>query len=820
METNDLEHLFRKQVESVGALSGTFGRLSQQLAKQKEEEEKTRSALTKAIGNVRSGWNFIKEKNKSIGHKIDNTSQQLSVLGKSANDALHAFEAFARGGVIGTIIGQMSGYFGDLTQTYKRMSEIGQRFEGNFFEMTRTAARSGMTLEEFAEMVEKNSTMLVQFEGGAKQFGKLTSSVRQATERFGMFGYSVSGLNELMGEYFETMRLGGRLSEIDQDRASRHLVELADNTSALSILFGKSRKQITAESQQAQRNALLLSRRFSMTAKEQQDFDDKFGKIFDALTAQAGEAGTALGNMFAEIAGAGGSSAHSSIANMFREAGLTEVPGLMEEAYARIAAGEDSVLVHDEMIGKILDSAAGSMDTLNAQIRGNNQSAVEVQKIISNMKRVTPDDRKKAIENARRMEPLTKAMNNFANVWSRLSGMIRNEAIGVFAKLIDGITKGVVIFDSAGGFTRIINNFKEIGAAIGKWFSGKEIENASEAFTTITLTMLNGADSFVNWIKELIVNFTNKYDSFGEIFEGEIIEPLRQHFNDLVKYLKSMLPTFQQVMLGLVGLGAVLTMLKGVNLAHKVRITAATVYVNGKGGGLGGLGDFDGEDRKKGKNRNRPGSFGSRGNLMGRIDPFLLGTGLFYAASGGGHMTAEEAAEDPYNIQKKAEYWRERLGGIDPTQENIARYKQEYLAKEELRNKGVVIDGEGEGTLSWLWRKMTFGDEPPTAKVGPWSDPNYVSPEGRLGTKVNSVSDGDLDVLTLEQRMREAEAKLEKSWDSNDTKQQTNLIEEIKKLHEAIVENTAINFQKAQQLIEESRRSSNALNNSISSSGR
>lgn len=481
---------------------------------------------TKAVGGV---WGSIITSSMAMGKKTsrafggmynfarrgersaEDLGNSLAIFAKSADDAANDLRYLLRNVLGGVAIAALIGYFQGLTRQYTSLMDSGARFSDGLLGMSRAAARSGQSLEEFAAFVQQNSQAAALI-GGAESLGIFAAQVRKESERFGMFGYSLDGLNEVTSEYLNTLRLTTDLSKINRDETSRSIRSLARDATALSGLFGKNRKEIIQDAEEAQRNELYVSRLMLETTNNQIRIKDTMGKAITALAGLPGLAGKILPNMLAETAGVG-TAVFSDGGKMFIEAGMGAIIPQLEDLAGRMkdATPEQAIDLTGEFYNSLRREVEANMESLRVQALAGNTNARQVLKMYQESKDYDAANLKRQREMAEQTDRLTRNVLSFSNIWGRLSGDIRERIINFAERFINGFMSGVDKFSKSDNIDKITASFNKIMNVLAKWFGVELSSNMGENVGTLVYAMF---EKIVGYI-ERFAGYIEKFNSVG-----------------------------------------------------------------------------------------------------------------------------------------------------------------------------------------------------------------------------------------------------------------------------------------------------------------
>lgn len=167
----------------------------------------------------------------------------------------------------GPALGAMLGMVEENVETFRSLSEVGASFGNNIVEMNLAAADAGLSMEQYAQFVSKNSENMMLLGGttteGAKAFGRLTKSLPRK-EFMGM-GYTMENLAEHTSEYIEQQAMQGRLAGRSQASLRAGSEAYLMQIDRLAKVTGKSRKEAEAllKKQSAEANVMVMASKLS-----------------------------------------------------------------------------------------------------------------------------------------------------------------------------------------------------------------------------------------------------------------------------------------------------------------------------------------------------------------------------------------------------------------------------------------------------------------------------------------------------------------------------------------------------------------------------
>jgi len=165
------------------------------------------------------------------------TTESMKTLHGSASDAAYTLQKMVGWGAFGVAVGGLISGLTDMSRTYNKLTDVGQHFGGSIFEMQQAAGASGLTLEQFATQVTKNSTLIAQMGDtqtkGIEAFSAYQRSIRTNLKEFGYYGMTLSQVNEASGDFAETLRESGQWGKMTEAQRSAATVGFIKNVNEM-----------------------------------------------------------------------------------------------------------------------------------------------------------------------------------------------------------------------------------------------------------------------------------------------------------------------------------------------------------------------------------------------------------------------------------------------------------------------------------------------------------------------------------------------------------------------------------------------------------
>jgi hypothetical protein len=193
-------------------------------------------------------------------------------------------------------LSMIAGFQEQAMESYREMSKVGVGFGGELSDLRVEAAKTHMSLTDFAKVIKNNGETLAMMGGtaqdGAKAFVKLSSEIMGSDtgNKLKSLGYSAEEVNQGMLNYIQMT--GGRSAEELKNTkqltasASEYMTQL----DGLAQLTGKSREQQEKALKEANQNAAIQQKLAGMDEKQKLAYERGLAE----MTAKFGKAGTEM----------------------------------------------------------------------------------------------------------------------------------------------------------------------------------------------------------------------------------------------------------------------------------------------------------------------------------------------------------------------------------------------------------------------------------------------------------------------------------------------------------------------------------------------
>lgn len=524
--------------------------------------------------------NFAKNGLKKAPEAVANS---LTRLAGSSNDLLHAFKEMAGVFILGRVFNDLIDGGIDLTKSYNNLTNIGQQFGGSLTQMSIQAAKAGVPLETFAELLQRQSTAAAVMNnlGPNNGMGLFAAQVRANLQPMGFYGMTVEQLNDVTADYLETLRKQNLLTIQNRLTNQQSVTQFAASISQFSTVTGVARDKIEQTATEALNNTALQEMNLSPTQMK------NISIATAGLASLPGDTGQALSNALTQTIGMGGAR-FSDLGKELYAAGQGQIVQYLQNYANKVQSGTATKSDLATFVRELQQSNLSNSQFIRAQIMAGNQSVAQVGELLTNLNGINAADFTK--ENAA-AQGLAKFFNTLQNTLFKLE---TDFSLGFYSviKGIDG---------KLGDFGNVIDS--KIGPLMN--FFGQ----IAGTFITNIYNLLTSAAS-QQWFK-----------NFGELIQTRITpKALKEDFQEIqhvikviADFFKSLVPVFNWVSKSLIPMatwainhpitslaiaGAAYVATKFLpNMVALMRVNAAVVNISGKG--IGGL--FDNLKKKTGR---------------------------------------------------------------------------------------------------------------------------------------------------------------------------------------------------------------------------
>jgi len=282
-ENNRAEEAIEDAIEAIKLLSGHVARggkiTEDSLKKLAQSAQLTSNSFEKASDAI-SGLNAMKVAAYETAAELAKGKHSFGMLTSIISGVTAGLKGLA--GLVpgaGKAIAATLGVLGDglelavkrtedVWQTFARLSQAGSGFSEGFQGITERFVRAGLPMDQFSELVTKNSRALAALSGSVigstDEVSKAMNTLRGGMDRpLRNLGYTTEEIGETMIFYADMLRRGGLRQVMQQDQLTASTIAYGKELDEIARLTGLSRKEQQVAFEQAMSNA-----RFNATMQE------------------------------------------------------------------------------------------------------------------------------------------------------------------------------------------------------------------------------------------------------------------------------------------------------------------------------------------------------------------------------------------------------------------------------------------------------------------------------------------------------------------------------------------------------------------------
>ena len=446
-----------------------------------------------------------------VGNGADRTIgtlQKLSSAGGNVSKSLLAIvPALGRVAGAAALITKMTDAMSETTDTYRQLTQVGQTFNGSMLSMQIAAAEAALPLNEFAEVLKKNSTVIAAI--GTQSFGAMSKALRVSLKDVGQLGLTTAQLNQNLGQYLDTQRLYGNLSNQSTEKTTANVRALGIETLKAAHMTGMHTEKINESAAAALKDESLRAKMLQMSANSVDTYGLALNKAVIYMSALPGEAGKTLSTMLAQTVGRG-TALLTDASQTFIDAGLFGVTDMMDNMAKKVANNTWTDQDAAEFNRKFVAEGMKNMASLQMQAATDNQAAKQAIVMISEMKEIA----NKTPEELKAQKGVTNFLLNLGSIIERVSGLIRER----FFKGLESLMTKFEGFTDSPAFTAFSAKIGDMAERFGLFLSetitperlvafGGGLASALEMavkFATVIATVVEKVTSVFGWLSDKI----------------------------------------------------------------------------------------------------------------------------------------------------------------------------------------------------------------------------------------------------------------------------------------------------------------------------
>ena len=513
----------------------------------------------------------------------------------------------------GGVISMFTGIIDNSVTTFQSMAKTGAAFDYSMGQLRSTAAQAGLSLEQFAGLVNQNSQEFAAFGGtvtqGARRTVQLVEALGDQRESLLGMGLTFEDINEQMTTYQMLTRAGARAETRDRSAQAEAAASLTKNMLTLSKLTGEDIKSQQDKIAQAQMDVAFQRELAKLDEQERQ-------KLNQAMAdAQAAGGDIAVQAIKAEFLG---------MPPLTRE--LQTFVGTQGESFRllqdSVASVRNTAISAEQFeeqriqrMGDYLETQLAAQNRFDTALAAGAAGAEGIVATLSEQMGMSADLLMRYVKNTG--DGLEFAREAFEEDFlSGEMGAVRDSEIGAVAAFTDALrTTRSALMDN------LVNPLLEIiTPAIVVATQSLNNFTQSEAFTEFSEAIRVRLEQFQEWFGSWIEKFTeDPQQAWNDLLENHI----KPFFDKAIQGAKEAIgQAFKDLITGPEVIGALVAGFAALFAARAVTAALATGLTNllASGGGGGG--------RRGG----RGGALRAAGGFLGRAAaPLAIGVGLLQA---------------------------------------------------------------------------------------------------------------------------------------------------------------------------------------------
>jgi hypothetical protein len=232
-----------------------------------------------APGKIKAATSYLTAKMKFLGGAFigmgEASTRAVSALANLGDSIESAASMFSSIPVAGALFSAAAGAAEKVVRAFNDASQSGASFGGSLNSFAGAASQAGMTLSEFGSLISRNGQGLLAFgvntETGAKNFSRLSKTLRESSSELYALGFSTAEINQGLASYGALVRLQGQQGKVSNDQLVSGAKKYMRELDALAKITGEDRK---AKEEQMKQLATDAQFQMAMAGKDVKVRDD------------------------------------------------------------------------------------------------------------------------------------------------------------------------------------------------------------------------------------------------------------------------------------------------------------------------------------------------------------------------------------------------------------------------------------------------------------------------------------------------------------------------------------------------------------------
>tara|TARA_R110000868_G_scaffold81659_1_gene230930 strand:+ start:1766 stop:4195 length:2430 start_codon:yes stop_codon:yes gene_type:complete len=466
---------------------------------------------TKSVKSAAAGNNIFVKGIKGAAATVGSFAKELMFGGTRVTDFSSAIFG------ANSSITKLTSYIDRNVDTWRDLSSVGASFNNSIFDMIAASANSGMSLDQFSALVQRNSIALASFGGtatqGAKQFGDFSKNFRRGIgQQFFEMGFTIADVNDGLIGFFELQRRSTsqtlRFDKTQQASAANYILQL----DKLSKITGLQRKELESAMQAQLQDAGVRSQLNRLSGTAQDNLRNTLAFLDTELQ---GPLADGLKDLMDGVA-------QTDIGKALQ----SQLPGIGEFAQKMFAGGASM----DEVISQLSENFGPQLEGMSNQF---SKAQLDQMRMQGGMSGAIAE----MMDSAYQLNRL-KGRNNAAARKEQEQRDLLTSTFGKFEQSIIDLRAYLVdtFFEIGGQSGGILDAFKNLGTTIMGLISpaGGAVTGFGTTIETITTSLFGPDGVFTNAIN-LISTQLSEFATLVE--EGGFLKAFETKLNELSDWI-------------------------------------------------------------------------------------------------------------------------------------------------------------------------------------------------------------------------------------------------------------------------------------------
>jgi len=388
----------------------------------------TSGSLQDAFANMGTSLGLTRRQNNIFAKQMTEGVKSAGKLGGALYEGSGDIKNYTStlenfGGIFGHVLADVGERFSTNLEAFRQLSNVGGAFNQSLVELRETAARAGLPLGDFTDLVAKNSESLAALYGsttqGARAFSNLSEQFRSTSiDTLAPLGLTVDDLNETLLTSLNLQRRSGQFGQMSDAMQIKSATALALEMDKLAKLTGQNRSQLTKQLESQLTNERFLASLGDMTEEAR--------NRMSSFAASVGTLAPGLAEGFQDLIANAGVPVTESARQL-----IQNIP----EATAIIQQLQSGSLSASQAMIALRDAAKRSNESLRGVAKTGTVEFVRLYGAVNQLASAKMDEIAVTEEQEQRNNKLTKQLTLFEDAAKRASAGFQSIETGFFATM-------------------------------------------------------------------------------------------------------------------------------------------------------------------------------------------------------------------------------------------------------------------------------------------------------------------------------------------------------------------------------------------------